>query len=233
MENINKSLSSAEIDELDNFLMSDATPEECMDVVTLDGFLTAIVIGPEVVPPSKWLPLVWDETGEEEMVWESDAQFQKYIGLLMRHMNGIAGQFQQAPEDFEAITFERKIKGKAIRVFDDWCYGFMRVVMMHVKDWEPLLTDDESVVAMSMVTLYGTEGGWDELENNPELKAEHDKHAELLEPSVRAIHEFWLNRRTVPTVMPAKSVKIGRNEPCPCGSGKKYKKCCAKVVPIS
>ncbi len=22
--------------------------------------------------------------------------------------------------------------------------------------------------------------------------------------------------------------KIGRNEPCPCGSGKKYKKCCGK-----
>lgn len=25
---------------------------------------------------------------------------------------------------------------------------------------------------------------------------------------------------------PAKSVKVGRNDPCPCGSGKKYKKCC-------
>ena len=25
---------------------------------------------------------------------------------------------------------------------------------------------------------------------------------------------------------PAKSEKIGRNAPCPCGSGKKYKKCC-------
>ena len=24
------------------------------------------------------------------------------------------------------------------------------------------------------------------------------------------------------------AVKIGRNDPCPCGSGKKYKKCCAK-----
>jgi preprotein translocase subunit SecA len=23
--------------------------------------------------------------------------------------------------------------------------------------------------------------------------------------------------------------KVGRNEPCPCGSGKKYKKCCAKT----
>lgn len=29
-------------------------------------------------------------------------------------------------------------------------------------------------------------------------------------------------------LMPASSRKIGRNEPCPCGSGKKYKKCCGK-----
>lgn len=29
-------------------------------------------------------------------------------------------------------------------------------------------------------------------------------------------------------VEPVRSVKIGRNEPCPCGSGKKYKKCCGR-----
>ena len=27
-------------------------------------------------------------------------------------------------------------------------------------------------------------------------------------------------------VKPLKSQKIGRNDPCPCGSGKKFKKCC-------
>ncbi|MGY8718810.1 MAG: SEC-C metal-binding domain-containing protein [Verrucomicrobiia bacterium] len=28
---------------------------------------------------------------------------------------------------------------------------------------------------------------------------------------------------------PAKAApKIGRNDPCPCGSGKKYKKCCGR-----
>jgi len=27
-----------------------------------------------------------------------------------------------------------------------------------------------------------------------------------------------------------KRKKIGRNDPCPCGSGKKYKKCCGSVV---
>ncbi|NNK96688.1 MAG: anaerobic sulfatase maturase, partial [Desulfobacterales bacterium] len=29
---------------------------------------------------------------------------------------------------------------------------------------------------------------------------------------------------------PDQSNKIGRNSPCPCGSGRKYKKCCGKSV---
>ncbi len=41
-------LSNEEIRELDAFLMSDATPDECMDIVTLDGFLSALAIGPEL-----------------------------------------------------------------------------------------------------------------------------------------------------------------------------------------
>lgn len=32
----------------------------------------------------------------------------------------------------------------------------------------------------------------------------------------------------VPMIQPVKSTKIGRNEPCPCQSGKKYKKCCGR-----
>ena len=29
----------------------------------------------------------------------------------------------------------------------------------------------------------------------------------------------------------AGTIRVGRNEPCPCGSGKKYKKCCGKGGP--
>jgi uncharacterized protein len=39
-------LSNEEIDELDAFLMSDGTPDNCMSIVTLDGFLTALVSDP-------------------------------------------------------------------------------------------------------------------------------------------------------------------------------------------
>ena len=31
-----------------------------------------------------------------------------------------------------------------------------------------------------------------------------------------------------PAPRPEKQKKVGRNDPCPCGSGKKYKKCCGR-----
>lgn len=44
-----------EIDELDKFLLSDATSDENMVMSGLDGYFTAIVIGPKTVMPSLWL----------------------------------------------------------------------------------------------------------------------------------------------------------------------------------
>jgi len=44
------------------------------------------------------------------------------------------------------------------------------------------------------------------------------------------IYHYWLNKRrdNPDTMIPIRRSdnKIGRNDPCPCGSGKKFKKCC-------
>lgn len=40
---------------------------------------------------------------------------------------------------------------------------------------------------------------------------------------------FYVNGQTKHTST-AVSNKVGRNEPCPCGSGKKYKKCCGAAI---
>ncbi len=32
----------------------------------------------------------------------------------------------------------------------------------------------------------------------------------------------------IPMARPVASPSVGRNDPCPCGSGKKYKKCCGR-----
>lgn len=50
---VSKPISDAEIDQLAEFLISDDTPEECMDLSTIDGFLTGLVIGNDTNPPSQ------------------------------------------------------------------------------------------------------------------------------------------------------------------------------------
>lgn len=96
MIELNEPLSDQEVAELDEFLMSDATPEESMGIVTLDGFLTSLVIGPEVVPPSVWLRAIWG--GEGEPRFESSEQAHRVISLIMRHFNTLSFLFEEPPE---------------------------------------------------------------------------------------------------------------------------------------
>jgi len=63
MRALDEPLSDAELDSLEGFLASDAVPQDCMDLEMLDGFLTAIVSGPESIQPSEWLPQVWSDGG--------------------------------------------------------------------------------------------------------------------------------------------------------------------------
>ena len=55
-------------------------------------------------------------------------------------------------------------------------------------------------------------------ESNPESLTQKDR-----QPSVQK--RTPTPRRTVSTGQPIKNLKVGRNDPCPCGSGKKYKQC--------
>ena len=45
----------------------------------------------------------------------------------------------------------------------------------------------------------------------------------------RTIFEVRMQSEHPDRSEPTRSSKIGRNEPCPCGSGKKYKKCCGGI----
>ncbi len=57
-------LNDEELDWLDEFLLdrvdddtdTDGNDEGILGISELDGFLTAVVSGPMVVPPSRWLP---------------------------------------------------------------------------------------------------------------------------------------------------------------------------------
>jgi len=77
-------LTNREIEKLDAFLLSDGGLENAMDVSTLDGFLCAVLSGPNVIMPSEWMRCVWDmEEGEQAPEFASETQAQRILGLLM------------------------------------------------------------------------------------------------------------------------------------------------------
>ena len=97
-------LSDQEIDELEAFLESDATPREYMDITALDGFLTALAIGPGLPLPSRWIPVIWG--GKGDPVVESAEQAHRIVSLIMRRMNMIGAMLGREPPAFEPILYE-------------------------------------------------------------------------------------------------------------------------------
>ena len=233
---ITKRLSDAEIDKLAEFLTSDEIPEECMDLSTLDGFLTGLVIGPDTIMPSQWLPVVWGETKSDEMAWKSRKKAERIMGLVMRQYNSIVDAFQVDPHDFSPIMPVHQAAGEEVTIIDEWCWGFMQSVGLSAESWEPLLENEEQGAAILPITLHGTEEGWKLLEKDPKIsKVPHEEWVAMLPAAVREIHEFWLpfRRAEAQVSQAAISQNVGRNESCPCGSGKKFKKCCGAPEVLS
>ena len=224
-------LSQEEIHELDVFLMSDMTSDESMDIVTLDGFLTALAIGPELVPPSVWLPLVWGR--DKDPVFESAAQAERIIALLMRRFNDICRMFGENATDFEPLLYTREVDGETVWIGEDWCAGFMEAIDLSIDDWRSLFDDKPGCALLAPILKLGTEIGWEELEAAADPEAESEAALEALGAAVEAIAAYWRLRGHTKTMaakeanLPARALRPGRNDPCSCGSGRKFNKCCA------
>jgi uncharacterized protein len=227
-------LSDDEIDELERFLLDAEGIDESMDVSTLDGFLTAIVCGPITVLPSQWLPWVWDqERGRDSPAWVDVAQATRIYTLLLRHMNDIAQRLREAPADFEPLIMQNVAGPEPVSVIDEWCWGFMKGVGLNREAWQP--TVDLHPDWFETLSLYGTLEGFDRLEQLGLSLAEHQRRADGLASVVRRIHDHFFtersrNMRAAETGSQRREpirneTKIGRNLPCPCGSGRKFKHC--------
>ena len=228
-------LTPKEIEELDAFLLGAEGIEESMDIATLDGFLTAILCGPKSIMPSEWMRWVWDmEKGADSPEFKSQEQAQHIIGLLMRHMNDVAQTLNRAPEQYEPLLMENPNDGDPIPIMDEWCVGFMKGVELDSEGW--LLVTVGKPDWMSTILLYGTEEGWDALKKKNLSLDEHKALAEGLSATVQKIHALFMGQRqtqlaqgTLSNVLRREPIrnpdKVGRNDPCPCGSGKKFKQC--------
>ena len=75
-----------DLDALNDYLLSDRSPPDCMDVSQLDGFLAGVVIGPEMIMPSEFLPVIW---GGEQPDFADAAEAEAILGSILGRYNEI------------------------------------------------------------------------------------------------------------------------------------------------
>jgi uncharacterized protein len=230
--NNSQTLNDQEFDALDKFLLSDDMPENAMDISMLDGFFAALVLHPQLILPSQYLPWIWDaEQGKDEPAFASMDEVNLILGLIMRHYNSVLEDIEN--DQYEPLFYTLKQEDNS-EFFDaeGWCMGFILGATVFNEPWDEVFKDRPELV--SPMVLLGTEAGWDLLEQSKDIKRATQGAYESIAERVLMLYEYFREQREAATAermaqqgsMPVTSNKTGRNEACPCGSGKKFKKCC-------
>lgn len=234
-------LSPDELSELDRFLMSDATSGETLMLDALDGYLTAIVIGPAPLKPVAWLPRIWGSREEHAPKFVSTQQALRIKELVIRHLNGITLCFMRNPAQFEPLFNVTTYEDSDAEFIDAdmWAFGFMKGMSLSMADWKPLLSNPKAEALLRPLYLLGSPNL---KPADQALRATREQRvalAQALTHNLADIYAFWAPQRAAhqadATDKPAgnpleRNEKPGRNDLCFCGSGKKYKKCCGAVT---
>jgi len=248
-------LSDAEFAELDEILAEIPAPLEPLDVVMLDGFLCGVIVQPTLPDVDDWLPFVFDAGGHRWGEAEpSPEQRQARALILRRHAalnRAIAeyGSFDpfilevdderadaDDPENAGAPAGEARAEPQAPvdpigAAILPWVAGFEQAVHLL-----PGLAElDDPQVATTLARLFrflpDDEHGTAALvARELPLASLGDAIAEVA-ACVAELYELTLPLRYKVDAVRRSSPKVGRNDPCPCGSGRKFKQCHGAAAP--
>jgi uncharacterized protein len=225
-------LSDAELDALDAMFTAIPESREPYNLSMADGFLTGVLVHPRTILPTEWLPRLVDPVNGTLDFGTPEVDLARFTALVMRRYNELALQIL-AREPFDPIvslpldekTGEPDDGPAAIPMLAFWCAGFLDAL----NGWPGLdELDDEALAGPLEAVVRHLPPPEDD-----DGRTEHEALLDELEPyatlpealddlvaSVLEIADL-----TRPRTQVRAQPKVGRNEPCPCGSGRKYKQC--------
>ncbi|WP_067738331.1 UPF0149 family protein [Novosphingobium naphthalenivorans] len=211
------------LDELDQLLLNQ--PDDCMLLSQLDGFLAGVIVSPDLILPGQWLKVVWGGgDGDGAPDFADTASFQHALDLIMHHYHTTLASLDR-PGAFEPVFEEDTQTGETL--WELWVEGFCQAMDLAPDGWERIAVggDPGATAALAgFMALKALDDGRSGISRDEE--DQWDREAPDLIPMwVEMLHE-WRRENDPNRHSPVSRAKVGRNDPCPCGSGKKYKKCC-------
>jgi len=214
-------LTEAELDRLEQFLNDPERPDDALPLDMAQGLLAAVASGPQPVPQDVWLAAI---VGEDRK-FADDAEEREITTLLERFAADTAQQLNEG-EGFDFILYGED-DGEEL---GDWAEGYLLGVDLAEPRWDELAgEEDYDNILFPFLALTG-DAKQMALEASEEWMDEAEEAKMLAEIRTNIashlldVRQFWFDKSVPPTVR-REGPKIGRNDPCPCGSGKKYKNC--------
>jgi len=210
-----------------------ALGEETMLIEELDGFIAGLLVCPDLIKPGEWLPIVWGRGGADtQPVFDDLDHVNRVLSLLMEHYNDVVRTLIDHPDRYSPLFPVDRRNGDIL--WEIWIEGFEKAVNLRPATWQELLiADAETATAMrGMLALVDIARGDRRLPTKDRdaltATAPDDIARWIVTLNEWRLAHYRPMQDAVPMPRPpfTSAQKIGRNDPCPCGSGKKYKGCC-------
>ncbi len=237
-----RDLSDAEFRELDELLAALPEPLMPMDVVMLDGYLCGVIVQPTLVAAEQWLPPVFDI---ESRVVPADAAGRERLVALVSRRHAALNRALLEDGWFDPLILEDDDETDDDDVASDepdplagmnpvsrplmpWVVGFQTACVA----FPALLESEDEAVMTALARLFRHLPA--ESEDEREVVATLDREMPLasldeaieeLVASAADLADLTQDDRYRVETVRRDTPKVGRNDPCPCGSGKKYKHC--------
>lgn len=232
-------LSEVELDQL-SARLSGVKRKGALNLEGLDGFFCALIASPRGVSPSEYLPVIVGGEMPNEGGFASLDEANVTVSLILRHWNSIITDL-----DNESIHIPMVVDVEPGEVPGrDWARGFMRGVELAGEGWSELF-DSEKEGDLFVIPLVAGEVDPDWPKEPLTKQQDDDIITSLTVGAARSYRYFAQARRAnaeaqyedaleeedldvdeYPETFVRPAPKVGRNDACPCGSGKKFKRCC-------
>jgi uncharacterized protein len=232
-----------------------AVPFGGLNLEALDGYLSALMVSPALVMPSEWQPGIfgpkpprWDGADEANEVQTLLLGFWNLISERVRQEapdrhDLLPLIWLPIDEDDAAEAAASEGTDAAAEAQDDaaddeddfgsdWALGFLRAVEMRKPQWDAWFDEEEWILdgIFDIISLLNGEQRFDAdgnaLDEARPLSTEERKEIIADLPWLLIDLHHQRIRALTPRTPVRREATTGRNDPCPCGSGKKFKKCC-------
>ncbi|WP_298233255.1 UPF0149 family protein [uncultured Azohydromonas sp.] len=255
-------LTDQELAELDDLLAATPAPLQPLDIVMLDGYLCGVLVQPEVLDESRWMPPIFD-VEQRPLPEDVDAQWLERCQALIRRRHEALNRALAEDGGFDPVLLDAESEGEdedakaepevplseyeqqaiddakalqaslpeASRPLMPWVAGFEHAV----HNFPGLLDSSDEAVDLTLARIFRHLPV--QTDEDREMLATLDQELpladvdEAVDDLIMAVAELWdltSDQRYAVQQVRRDAPKVGRNDPCPCGSGKKFKQCHGK-----